>query len=241
MPALTETPWYLIDRVFGFEDDGGDGDDGDDGDDDGDDGDDSDDGDDGDDGADDGDKGTKGKAEDTTGLKNALKAERLRAKKAERELKKFQRESGKKDDDDKQTVAEAQEARDTATAKSEKLATRLRTTELNNVITRFATKLKFRDIDDALSLLKREDDWVEQDEDDPSDIEIDDSAVEAALAKLAKAKPHLLVADGDGEPSGGKFGGRKDGKKDALSEEVLSSKYSALGRRRAQQAPASNT
>ena len=73
---------------------------------------------------------------------------------------------------------------------------------------------------------------IDQDEDDPSDVEVDENQLEQALKKLAKAKPHLL-GDGSssGTPTGSKFNGSsKGGKK--LDEESLKAVYPALRLRR---------
>ena len=50
-----------------------------------------------------------------------------------------------------------------------------------------------------------------------------------ALKALAKAKPHLLVAEGEGTKSASKFGGGQKSQ-DQLDEEALMAKYPALRR-----------
>src|SRR5690606_17927203 len=116
--------------------------------------------------------------------------------------------------------------------KATKLAAKLLTNAVDTAIIKVGTALKFRDLDDALKLVDRSEIDVEQDEDDPSDVEIDTKTVEAALKALAKAKPHLLIPDGDGdegsgEKSGSKFGGSRKSKDD-LDEERLRELYPAL-------------
>jgi hypothetical protein len=165
--------------------------------------------------------------ENVSGLKSALRKERMRAKKAERELKKLQNGKADQDTKDQSEKDKALKERDAALTKSEKLAQRLLKTEMESAIIKAAGKHNFRDLDDVLKLVDREQIEVDQDDDDPSTIEIDDDSVKSAVKKLADDKPHLLVADGDGEPSGSKFGGRKKSK-DPLSEEVLKERYSAL-------------
>jgi hypothetical protein len=167
--------------------------------------DDDDDDDDSDDDDDDDEEPKKGKkssdkGEDTAGLKSALSKERKRAKAAEKEakaLRKFKEDQEKKG----KSAAENATAEATkATEKAARLATRLQDNEVNLAIIKAVQrdpKLKFRDIDDALSLVKRGDIEVEQDEDDPSDIEVDEDSVVKALKRLAKRKPHLLVAAED--------------------------------------------
>lgn len=222
-------PWYLIDDIFGFEDppdpDDGNDDDGDDGDDD-----------DGDDG-DDGDKGTEsGKPptpEDLNKLNEVVRKERKARREADREKRKVERElaelkEGKKDEDAEARAAAAEAKASSEGEKSTRLAARLRDTALENVVTKLATKMNFRDVDDALRLLDMADIDIDQDDEDPSDIDIDESTVEVALKKLGKSKPHLLKGDGDEEPSGGKFGGKKKGDNDQLTDEALAQKYPAI-------------
>lgn len=198
---------------------------------------DDDDGDDGDAGTgDDGKKkeGDGDKKDDDDGdaadnLKKALRAERKQRKQFERELKQLrQLQTDKKEGDDGE-AAKLQKKADSAEAKATRLAERLLKTAVDGAIVKAATKLNFRDVDDALAQVKRDlEAWVDQDEDDPSEIEVDAEAVERAVKKLAESKKYLLKVDGEMDPSGSKFGGRGNNN-DALSEEKLRQKYSALG------------
>jgi hypothetical protein len=95
------------------------------------------------------------------------------------------------------------------------------------VITKLATKMKFRDLDDALKLVERDDIDVDQDDDDPSQVDIDETSVNDALKKLAKSKPHLLIAGGDSGPSGGNLGSQNKSK-DQLDEDKLKELYPTL-------------
>lgn len=203
----------------------------------GDQGDDS--GDDDDDGDDDaGDEGKKkegedGKKEDdgedaADNLKKALRAERKARKQADKELRQLRALQADKKEGDDDATTKAQQKADAADAKAVKLAARLAKTEVDNAIVKAATKLKFRDVDDALAQVKRDPDWVDQDEDDPSEIEVDAEAVEKAVKKLADSKKYLLQVDGETDPSGSKFGG-KGNDNGTLSEQKLREKYSALG------------
>lgn len=180
-----------------------------------------------DDGDDKGKEGDKDSGND--GLKSALRKERQARRDLEKQLKaakKFQ------DDAEAKDKTETDKAKDEATKASDKavkLAAKLRETAINNEIIKAGTKLKFRDLDDALKLVDMDDIEVDQDDDDPSDISVDATSVEAALKKLAKAKPHLLVAEGSGEKTGSKFaGGQKS--QETLDEEALKSRYPALAR-----------
>lgn len=173
-------------------------------------------------------KGTK-KPENNDALKSALQKERGERKKLTREnkaLAKFKEEAESRDKSD------TDKAKDDATKeklKTAKLATRLKDTAVDNVILKLGTKLKFRDIDDALKLIDRSTIEVEQDEDDPDEVEVDETTVTTALEALAKAKPHLIVAEGQEEKSGSKFNGGKKSTKEA-DEEMLKGKYPALNR-----------
>lgn len=171
----------------------------------------------------------KKKPEDNSALKSALQKERNERKKLAREnkaLAKFKEEAEGKDknDTDKAKDEAAKEKSKTA-----KLATRLKDQAVDNAILRLGGKLKFRDMDDALKLVDRSDIDVEQDEDDPDEVEVDDDTVTAALEKLAKAKPHLIAAEGQEDKSGSKFNGGNKPKKE-VEDDALRSKYSALNR-----------
>lgn len=156
----------------------------------------------------DGDKGKENK-DDTDGLKSALAKERSERKKFEREVKALRKKQEVADSKDQSETDQAKTKAAAADAKAVKLAERLNRTAVDNVILKLAPTLKFRDLDDALSLIKRADLIVDQDEEDPSEIEIDEDSVLAALNDLAKKKPHLIVAEGQEDKSGSKFNGGK--------------------------------
>lgn len=182
-----------------------------------------------DDDDDDGDNSGKDKAENNDGLKSALAKERKAAKDAQRALKAAQKRLDELDSKDKSDTDKAKDEASKATALNAKLALRLRTTAVDNAIIQLAGSLNFRDVDDALQLVNRELIEIEQDDDDPSEIDLDKASVKAALEKLAKAKPHLIAAEGQGEKSGSKFNGKKQSTKDA-DEEALRKLYPALNR-----------
>lgn len=166
--------------------------------------------------------------EDVTGLKTALETERKNNKEMAKQLKKLtdaQEAAANKDktDGEKATI-EANKAKTQTAA----LATKLKDGAVNLVILKHAGVLKFADVDDALRLIDRDAVTVTQEEDDPSDVEVDEASVKKALEKLAKSKPHLIKVEGSGGPSGGKFGGGGKGDKGKLSDEELKKKYPAL-------------
>jgi hypothetical protein len=167
------------------------------------------------------------KAEDTTALKSALQKERRARKNNERELKKLQKLVAEQGDKEKSESDKAKEQASTAESKAQKLAVKLRDSAIDNAIIKVSGKLKFRDVDDALLMVDRDAIEVDQDEDDPTQIELDEGSVETALQALAKKKPHLILADGQGEPSGGKFGGsRKSPEK--LQDAEMMERYDAF-------------
>lgn len=211
--------------IVGYEDGDGSGDQG--GSDDGGEDDDNDDdgGDSDDDDDDDTDEGKPPK-EDTEGLRKALIAERKANKANARELKKLRRlqESTKNKDETEKDAAIRE--RDEEKVKTGKLATRLEREAVNSVIVRHATKLGFRDLEDALALVDRSAFVVDQDEDDPSDIDIDEDSIKVALNALKTKKPHLILSASEQRPSGDNAGG--GGGKQDLTEEQLRVLYPSL-------------
>lgn len=165
---------------------------------------------------------------DTAGLRSALQKERNDRKALAKQIKELQKFKDEAEAKDKTDGQKAQDAADKASKKAERLAVRLRETALENVVTKLATKHKFVDIDDALRLIDRDSITIDQDEDDPSDLIVDEKSVDKALKALAEKKPHL-VSDGEGLPaSGSKFaGGRKNNDPNADTE-ALKEKYPAL-------------
>lgn len=179
-----------------------------------------------------GDKDDKSVKPENEALLAALRKERKRANIAEKALKKANASVDETTNKDLTEKEKAQKQASEAEKKSAKLAEKLLDGAVDNAIIKMATGLNFRDIDDALKLVDRGDIGVEQDEDDPSEIELDEKSVETALKSLAKSKPHLIMADGQGDRSGSRFGGGKSSKrtdKDA-EDQVLRGKYAALNR-----------
>lgn len=167
---------------------------------------------------------------DTAGLKSALQKERSSAKAAVKEAKRLQKIVDDAALKDKTATEQAETKATKAEEKATKLAAGLKKTALNFAIERVAREMKFKDTDDALSLVDRSLIEVEQDEDDPSEITIDPKTVKAAVKALAEKKKHLIDdgnSDGDGGPSGSKFGGGK-GSKAQQTEEDLRKRYPSL-------------
>lgn len=183
---------------------------------------------------DDGEK-DEGKKDSQGGLKSALQKERKLRRQYERELKAAKKSQEEKDDKDKDEVTRARETAVKATEATSRLAARLMDTALDNSIFRAASLMGFTDPDDAVSLVNRKDISVDQDPDDPAEIEIDEDSIKSALESLKKRKPHLLAAarEGEGEKKPAKSGspaGQKKKSQDELDEEVLIARYPALSR-----------
>jgi hypothetical protein len=162
--------------------------------------------------------------------------ERKLRRQAERDKRRVERELAElkaraESGDDKAQADQVKQALDAEKSKGSKLATRLRDAAVENAIIKVANSkdFKFRDIDDVLQLVNRGDIDVDQDDEDPADIDVDLDTVISAVKKLSEKKPHLLVAEGDGEPSGRRFGG-KNKKTQDTDEDVLRSRYPALAR-----------
>lgn len=183
----------------------------------------------------------------------ALKKERIARRRAEREARAAKKAQGatkkaagaKKAADGKggkEEISEADTAAELERQEREKrLAKRLRDKEVDSVITKYARELGFEDPDDAVALVNRKDIEVDQDDEDPSDVEVDEDTVKLAVKALAKKKPKLLVdkkktrkkdddEDDDGDDGATKTGSTfsKKSKKKEASEAELRRKYPRL-------------
>lgn len=225
----TKQLWWktLTGSVFGFDDEGdGDGGAGA-GDGQGDDGEGAGEG----DGSGEGDGAGDGAGEDTSGLKSALQKERADRKKLERELKDFRKTKQQAEEAEKTEVERLKGENTRSAEKTAKLADGFKKNAVNQAILAAAGKAKFRDPSDAL----RDDVIaaisVEQDEDDPTNVTIDEATVTEAIKKLAKAKPHWVGPDTVRPPkSGSNFAGNGAGnpsKEEAQKADLLL-KYPAL-------------
>lgn len=157
----------------------------------------------------------------------ALREERKLRRKAEREARRKSKQvaTEKKTEEDQ----EAAEKVKTAEARAEKLAKGFRDKAIEDAVLKEARKQGFIDETDALlpAILREID--ADQDDDDPTDVEVDLDSVKDAIAELATNKPHLVGKGTPGEPSGGKFRkNRKSGDSKATDEKVLQSHYPSL-------------
>lgn len=183
-------------------------------------------GDDGDEGEDDDNLSSR---EDLSGLKSALEKERKERKRLEKELKAKQKAEAEAADADKTEGQRATSRAEKAEAAAKKLAAGLLKRDLHDAIRKEAEKLKFIDPSDAIEGVDFDTIDFTQDEDDPSDIEIDVKTVEKAVKALATKKPHFISkGTDDGKKTGSTFGGKQDSKKDPDAE--LKELYPALRR-----------
>lgn len=158
------------------------------------------------------------------GLKEALRKERRLRRQAEREARK----AAKKKDNDKeqQDLAQTQEALKAAETRSQRLAQGLLRREVDNAILEEARSLGFIDPTDALTDDIRKAVDSDQDDEDPTDIDIDRDSVRDAVKALANKKKHLVGKAMPTERSGGKF--RKKSEDDRASDSALTEHYPSL-------------
>jgi len=176
-----------------------------------------------DDGADD----SPGDRRSDDGLKSALRKERARANAAEKKLKAKEKAEADAELAKRSDIEQAQIREQKALERAEKLANGFLQTNLNAAIREAAKSAGFIDPSDAIEGVDRTGITYEQDEDDPSQVDIDQKTIVAAVKKLAAKKPHFIRSGtDDGEPTGSQFGGTRQKKK--TTEEELKSKYSAL-------------
>lgn len=178
---------------------------------------------------------------DDAGLKSALAKERQNAKAAAKTAKALERENRRlkaaqeEVDNAKKGETEAAKAKaDKAAEQVTKLAGKLRTQAIESAVTTAARAAGFRDADDVMAQLQRNNFAgidVDQDEDDPSDIDIDEKSVVKAVKAIAAKKPHLLIANGDTSRSGSQFNGGSRNNGNQTPEQVLRDRYPALNGR----------
>jgi hypothetical protein len=178
-----------------------------------------------------------GAGEDVSGLKSALEKERNDRKAMEKELKALRKAEETRTAAEKSEIERATDAATKESQKVAKLAAGFRTNAVNEAILKAAGAAKFRDPSDALRPEVLAAIGVEQDEDDPSDITIDEATVTAAIKSLAKSKPHYLLTDDGGKQkqqtpkSGSSFGGSAPQSNLTADEQALAKRYPALARR----------
>lgn len=169
-------------------------------------------------------------SDDVSRLKNALNAERRLNKQNTKLLKQSQKAEQERKDADLSEGQKSTKRAETAESKVNKLAEALKTNKLEQTIIAAARTAKFRDAKDALIQVDRSEIEVDQDEDNPENVTVDEDAVKKAVIALAKKKKYLVQDDEETEdnaPSGSQFNGKKKSK-DVLDKEALEKKYPAL-------------
>lgn len=163
------------------------------------------------------------------GLKSALATERANNKRIARELRQAQKAKDERELAEKSEVEQATAKATQAEEKATKLAQGLLKRDIDSAIEKAARDAGFIDIDDALSGVDRSKITWEQDDDDPSDIEIDFATVKAEVKGLASRKKHLIRSGTeDGQPTGSTFGGGGKRKKGKLDDDALKERYPSL-------------
>jgi hypothetical protein len=175
----------------------------------------------GDGGSDDEDDGQRAGGKEA--LKKDLADERKRRQRLENELAKR-----KKADEDaelatKDAVTQEKTKREQAEQRAKRLAEGFRSSEVRRAIRDMARTMNFHDPSDALveDVLSAVD--VEQDDEDPSSVTVDEASVKRAVKALADKKKHLVRPSGteDGAPTGSSFGGTRSGKRVSKDEQYL--------------------
>lgn len=163
----------------------------------------------------------------TKGLRSALAAERKKAAALDKKLKAKEKAEAAAALAEKSELEQEQIKAKQAEERAEKLSNGFLQRSLNDSIRDAARTLNFIDVSDAIAGVDRSTLTYEQDSDDPSDVEVDEDTVLAAVKALAKKKPHFVrTGTDDGEPTGSAMGGSR--KKKTTSEETLKQKYAAL-------------
>lgn len=169
--------------------------------------------------------------EDIAGLKSALQKERDEKKALDKEVKGYRKAKEEADDKEKTEIQRLTDAHTKSSEKTSKLAAQFKTMSVESAIKKAARDAKFTDPTDAIRPEVLAAIGVEQDEDDPTRVTIDEASVKAAIKELAKKKPHYLAQDKKPlPPSAPKFGGSGQGGSGDSELDRLKSLYPALNR-----------
>lgn len=175
----------------------------------------------------------EGASEDVSGLKSALQKERDEKKALEKELKTFRKAKDDKDLAEKSEIEQATTKAQRAEEKATKLAAGFRNSAVRTAVLEAAGKAKFRDPSDALRPEVIDAIGVEQDEDDPTKVTIDQASVTNAIKALAAAKKHYIASPNEGvgqqrTKSGSSFGGSGKDTNRSAEQQALVNRYPAL-------------
>ncbi|MGX9924113.1 hypothetical protein ACWIG4_30165 [Streptomyces sp. NPDC002248] len=167
------------------------------------------------------------------GLKSALQKERSERRALQKELAKFQKEQKAREDSEKSEVERLSDLSGQQSQRLQKLSDAFRESAIERAVLSAARTAKFTDPTDALRREVLSAIQVEQDEDDPTQVEIDEASVTQAVQALAKSKPHYLTSGEQQTPppgsrrSASKFGGTGNQKK-GTDRDRLGGLYPAL-------------
>lgn len=159
------------------------------------------------------------------GLKSALAAERRRANAAEKAAKTAAKEKAERELAEKSEIERLQIKEQAANEKLQKLSDGYRNSAIDRAIEKAAAD--FVDPTDAIAGVDRKLIEVEQDDEDPSIVKVDQKSVTRLVKELSARKPHFLKKPGtdDGEPTGSGFGGTKKTRNSETEEQALRKKY----------------
>lgn len=170
-----------------------------------------------------GDEGTPSERE--AALQEALEKERKLRRQAEREARKAKKTAATKKSTEEADDTKARlEQSETRTAR---LAKGFLDSKIEAAVLAEARKQGFIDPTDALinDVLKEVD--ADQDDEDPTDVEVDEESVVDAVKALARKKKHLVGQGTSTVKSGGKFRG-KGGEDKGGSDAALQEHYPSL-------------
>lgn len=175
-------------------------------------------------------KGSEEAPSEAEALRKALNEERKLRRQAERKARLAEKKQTKEEKQETEDLQQTQTELQTEREKNAKIAARLLNKERDDAIKEVARKMQFIDPTDALTDEIRKAVEIDQDPDDPSDIEVDMDSVKLAVQKLANAKKHLLGKPNDGEPSASSFNSKrkKSGGDQKTSEAQLHELYPSL-------------
>jgi len=170
-------------------------------------------------------------AEEVAGLKSSLFKERENNKALRKQLKAAKTSSPVPTEPNGEGEGETTQLKGQLTKAENNLkglADYVKQLKVNSEITKLASELKFIDPEDAVLQVDRSAFAVEQDEENPANIEVDLMELKKALKTLSTKKPHLIAtAPNNQPPSGGSF--RKPPSNSGTDEEtLLRNRYSAL-------------
>ena len=173
--------------------------------------------------------GSGGKtAEDFANLEKALQAERRNNKRLDREVRRLQAAQGQKQETENEDIEAERQKSQAAQARAEKLAAGLLRRDIDSAIREAARELKFIDVEDAIAGVDRSAIIADQDDEDPTDIDVDNDSVLKAVKALAAKKSHFIrKGTDDGEPTGNPNGGSRKRNK-ATAEEAYRAHYPSL-------------